>query len=94
MKKCPSCGHENNAADLRCPECGSYYSKIIELIEQEVADEEKNTWRGRYERIVSSGNIKQALLLEWAKLRAGLTKQAWFVLLVIFVFVFALIVTI
>lgn len=79
---------------MRCPECGSFYSKIIEMIDEVAADEEQNTLRGRYQRILHSGNIKQAALFEWKQIKAGLSKQAWFALFVIFVFVFALILTV
>jgi len=94
MKHCPSCGHERNNNDMRCPECGRFYSRVIELIDEAAADEEKNTLRGRCQRILDSGNIKQALLLEWRQIRAGLSRQALFALFVIFAFVFALIITV
>lgn len=94
MKQCPSCGHERNNTDIRCPECGRFYSRIIELIDQEAENEEKSTLRGRCKRILNSGNIKQELRVEWETIKAGLTKKAWFALFVIFVFVFALIITV
>jgi len=91
MKKCPSCGYENPVDDMRCPKCGSYYSKIIELIDKEAAEEEKNTWRGRYRRVVASGNIKQAIASEFAQVVSTLPMKTKFTLFVIFVFVFALV---
>lgn len=30
MTKCLSCGHIRSDAELNCPECGSFYSKITE----------------------------------------------------------------
>lgn len=91
MKKCPSCGYENPANDMRCPKCGSYYSKIIELIDKEAAEEEKNTWRERYRRMVASGNIKQAIASELTQMISILPMKTKFTLFVIFVFVFALV---
>lgn len=94
MKQCPACGHERNNTDIRCPECGSFYSKVLELIEEEALDEEKSTLRGRCKRILNSGNIKKAVRAELDSIIAGLSKQALFTLFVIFAFVFALIITV
>jgi threonine synthase len=30
MTKCLSCGHIHGDLELNCPECGSFYSKIID----------------------------------------------------------------
>lgn len=94
MKQCPACGHERNNTDIRCPECGRFYSKVLELIEEEALNEEKSTFRGRCKRILNSGNINQAMRAELASIIAGLSKKALFALFVIFVFVFALIITV
>ena len=91
MKKCPSCHYQVDTVDLRCSECGAYYSKIIELIEQEVADEEKYTLRARYRRILAAKTIKQGLLSEFSLLNSELSQQAKWVLLVIFIFIFAMV---
>ena len=94
MNKCPSCGYENNKNEMRCPECGSFYSKVIEIIAQEEADEELQTFRGQCKRILNSGNIKQELRAELERMKTGLTVKAKFSLFVIFVFIFALIVSV
>ncbi|MGZ8152592.1 MAG: hypothetical protein ACXW0Q_07340 [Methylovulum sp.] len=94
MQKCPSCGYENNKTEMRCPECGSFYSKVIEIIAQEEADEELQTFRGQCKRILNSGNIKQELSTEMQKIKAGLSLKAKFSLFVIFVFVFALVISV
>jgi len=94
MNRCPSCGHENNKAEMRCPECGSFYSKVIEIIDREAADEELHTFRGQCKRILDSGNIRQELLAEWARIKGGLSTKAKFALFVIFAFVFALVVSV
>jgi len=79
---------------MRCPECGSFYSKVIELIEQEAVAEENSTLKGRCKRILNSGNIKQAFLAEVKQAFAVLTWQAKFSLFVVFAFVFALVVVV
>ncbi|MGZ5585228.1 MAG: hypothetical protein ACXWE4_00995 [Methylobacter sp.] len=90
MNKCSVCGHERNDRDMKCPECSSFYSKIAEII----AEQEMQTFRGRCKRILNSGDIKRELLDELRLIRAGLTKKAMFTLFVIFVFVFALVVSV
>jgi len=47
MNKCSVCGHERNDRDMKCPECGSFYSKIAEIIAEQEAREEMQTFRGR-----------------------------------------------
>ncbi len=91
MNKCSVCGHQRNDHDMKCPECGGYYSKIIELIAEQEEQEEMETFRGRCKRILNSGDIKHELLDELARAKAGLSKKGKFALFVIFVFVFALI---
>jgi uncharacterized membrane protein YvbJ len=94
MKKCPACGHENPLPETKCPKCGSYYSKIIELIDQEAAAEEEQSFRGQCRRILQSGNVKLALKVEVKRWWAGLGVHAKFTLFVIFAFVFALVVSV
>lgn len=94
MKKCSVCGHESNDGDMKCPKCGSFYSKIIEMIAEQEALEEMQTFRGQCKRILNSGNIKQALLDELQRIKSQLTPKGKFALFVIFVFVFALIVSV
>jgi len=94
MNKCSECGHERNDRDLKCPECGSYYSKIAEIIAEQEAQEEMQTLRGRCKRILKSDDIKHELRAELQLVRAGLTKRGMFALFVIFAFVFALVVSV
>jgi uncharacterized membrane protein YvbJ len=94
MNKCSVCGHQRNERDIKCPECGSYYSKIAEIIAEQEAAEEMQTFRGRCKRILKSDDVKHELLAELKQIRAGLTKKGMFALLVIFVFVFALVVSV
>lgn len=94
MNKCSVCGHERNDRDMKCPECGSYYSKIAEIIAEQEAQEEMQTFRGRCKRILNSDDVKHELLAELRVIRAGLTNRGMFALFVIFVFVFALVVSV
>lgn len=94
MKKCPSCGHESDRSDMKCPACGAYYSKVIELIAQEEENEEKNSFSGRCRRILQAENARHALSNELKSGYANLTRKAKFTLFVIFVFIFALIVSV
>lgn len=94
MNKCSICGDKRNDIDIKCPGCGHFYSKIIELIAEQEAQEEMQTFRGFCKRILNSGNVKQALLAEVRQIKAGLSKKAMFALFVIFVFVFALVVSV
>ena len=79
---------------MKCPECGSYYSKIAEIIAEREAQEEMQTFRGRCKRILNSGDIKHELLAELKLIRSGLTNRGMFALFVIFAFVFALVVSV
>jgi len=79
---------------MKCPECGSYYSKIAEIIAEQEAQEEMQTFRGRCKRILNSGDIKHELLAELKLIRSGLTNRGMFALFVIFAFVFALVVSV
>jgi uncharacterized membrane protein YvbJ len=94
MKSCPVCGRERVVGDMKCPECGSFYSKIDQIISEHEAQEEMQTFRGRCKRIFESDNVKLELLKELKLLRAESTRGAMFVFFVIFVFVFALIVSV
>jgi threonine synthase len=94
MRQCQSCGFETEIVAMRCPECGGFYSKIIELIEQEVADEESRSFKGRYQRVLKAVDKRHALKLELETFNSGLTLKAKFTLWLIFAFVFALVVTV
>jgi len=94
MNKCSVCGHDRNDRDLKCPECGSFYSKIAEIIAEQDAQEEMQSFRGRCKRILSSNDVKHELRAELKLIWEGLSKKGVFALFVIFVFVFALIVTV
>jgi len=94
MNNCPSCGHERSKTEVRCPECGVFYPTIAELLAEEEAYEAAHSWRGRWQKIYTAPDRKQALLAEIKQFWAGLSIKGKFSLFVIFVFVFALIVTV
>jgi predicted ATP-dependent serine protease len=94
VDKCSVCGYKRHDLDIKCPECGHFYSKIIELIAEQEAQEEMQTLRGHCKKILNSKNAKQALLAELKLAQAGLTNKGKFALFVIFVFVFALVVSV
>ncbi|MSP28125.1 MAG: hypothetical protein EXR80_06825 [Methylococcales bacterium] len=94
MNNCPSCGYERNKTDLRCPECGVFYPTIAELIAEEEAYEAAHSLRGRWQKIFESADKKHALLTELKHIVADLSTKVRFTLFVIFVFVFALIITV
>jgi uncharacterized membrane protein YvbJ len=94
MNKCPSCGHERKDSDMKCPECGSFYTKIAKLIAEEEANEEKHSFRGRCKRILNADDVKHELLVELDQVKAGLTKKGMFTIFVIIAFVFALVISV
>jgi uncharacterized membrane protein YvbJ len=94
MNECPSCGRQRHDSELKCPECGSYYSKLAAIIAEEEADEENRTFRGRCKRIMESGDIKNELLTELKLIKAGLSKKSLFTIYVIIAFVFALVISV
>jgi uncharacterized membrane protein YvbJ len=94
MNKCSVCGHEGNQGEIKCTECGHFYSKIAEIIAEQEALEELQTFKGQCKRILRADDVKQALLTELKLIWMGLSTKGKFALFVIFVFVFALIVTV
>lgn len=94
MKKCSVCGYQCADGAVKCPVCGSFYSKIAEIIAEQEAQEEMQTFKGRCKRVLASDDVKRALRSELKLMWAGLTKKGVFALFVIFVFVFALVVSV
>jgi hypothetical protein len=94
MNNCRVCGHERRISELRCPECGAFYPTIAELIAEEEAYEAEHSFRGHCQKILNAPDRKRALLAELKHFAAGLSTRAWFTLFVIFVFVFALVITV
>jgi uncharacterized membrane protein YvbJ len=90
MNKCPSCGYARNKDAIKCVKCGQFFSKVMEIISAEEADEELHTFGGQCKRILQSGNIKGELLAEWQKFKASLSRKGLFTLYVVIAFVFLL----
>ena len=90
MVKCPNCGYQLENKAMQCPECGSFYSKIAELIAAEEADEELHSFKGQCKRIMAAENVKQALLDEVKQFKAGLSLKAKFTMYLIIAFVVAM----
>ena len=94
MNKCQSCGCPREEVDRECPECGNFHLTIAALIAEEEANEEQSSFSGQCKRILTSGNVKQALLVEIELFRAGLTKKGLFTIFLIMAFVFALLMSV
>ncbi len=94
MSKCLVCGQESHSVDMECPTCGSFSSKLARIIAEQEAREELQTFKGQCKRILASDDVKQALIDELKLKWSELSKKGVFALFVIFVFVFALIVTV
>ncbi len=90
MNKCTACGYKRESFDIRCPECGSFYPTIAELIAEEEANEERHSFRGYCKRILAADDKKQELLNDFNQIKAGLSKKALFTIFVMIAFVFAL----
>jgi hypothetical protein len=80
MKTCPSCECERVADQTRCPECGAYYSKIVQLIAEEEAYEAEHSFSGRWKKMWNAPNRKQAVLAELKLFWQGLSPSPFKVL--------------
>ena len=95
MSNCPHCGHERpNQTESKCPNCGRFYSKIFELIAEEEAYEFEHSWQGRWQRFRDTESKKQAIINELKLITADWSVITWFSVFVVFVFIFALVVTV
>lgn len=90
MEKCPACGNVRIQGAVKCQHCGRFYSKVIEIIAAEEAEEELLTFRGQCKRILQSGNIKGELRAEYQRFKEGLSRKGLFTLYVILAFIFLL----
>ncbi len=90
MNKCPSCGWVRTEGAVKCAQCGRFFSKVMEIISAEEAEEELLTFRGQCKRILQSGDIKGELLAEYKRFKEGLSRKGLFTLYVIVAFIFLL----
>jgi hypothetical protein len=94
MNKCPQCGQQRRAEEYRCLACGCFYSQLDEILAAEAATTERNSFKGRLKSILEANNRKQALITELQTLKENTPPRTLFTLVVIFVFIFALIVSV
>jgi uncharacterized membrane protein YvbJ len=94
MNKCPQCGQQRKADEYRCLVCGCFYSQLDELLAAEEAENERKSVKGRLKAIQNADNPKQAFIHELITLKEHLPRKAAFTLVVVFVFIFALIVSV
>lgn len=94
MNKCPQCGQQRKADEYRCLFCGCFYSQLDEILAAEEAATERKSFKGRLKAIKKADNAKQALMEELHDIRRSTPNKTLFTLFVIFVFIFALIVSV
>lgn len=94
MNKCPQCGQQRKADEYRCLSCGCFYSQLDEILAAEEAEKEKTSFKGRLNAIRKANNPKQALSDELRRIRQNTPTKTLFTLVVIFVFIFALMVSV
>jgi uncharacterized membrane protein YvbJ len=94
MNKCPQCGQQRKADEYKCPNCGCFYSQLDEILAGEDAEKEKKSFKGRLKAVIRADNPKQALFNELQNVKENTPGKTMFTLVVIFVFVFALIVSV
>lgn len=94
MNNCQSCGFQGKDSEKKCPQCGSFFLTIAELIAEEEAYEEKNSFLGQCKRILFSDNIKDELLAKLGQFNAELTKKGMFTIFLMIAFIFALLLSV
>jgi uncharacterized membrane protein YvbJ len=94
MNKCPQCGQPRQAEEYRCLKCGCFYSQLDEILAAEQAEQEKHSFKGRLKAIRQAENPQQALLAELRSIKQNTPTQTFVVFAVIFMFIFALIVSV
>jgi uncharacterized membrane protein YvbJ len=94
MNNCQFCGCQRKPADKKCPECGSFYPTISQLLAEEEAYEEKSTFLWHCKQVIKSGNSKQALIQHLQQFKSELTLKGIIAIFVIIAFVFALLLSV
>lgn len=94
MNKCPQCGQQRKADEYRCPTCGCFYSQLDEILAAEEAEKKRKSFIGRLKAIRNAHNHKQALIDELGRVIQSTPNQTLFTFVIIFVFIFALIVSV
>ena len=94
MNKCPQCGQQRKAEEYRCLSCGCFYSQLDEILATEEDEQKRKSLSGRLKNIIHTDNSKQALVDELHDIWQNTPRQTLFTLIVVFVFIFALIVSV
>ncbi len=94
MNQCPECGQQRKADEYRCLACGCFYSQLDEILAEEARAAERISFKGRMKVVRESADPWQTFKQEWADVRQRMPRGAGLALSVIFMFVFALIVSV
>ena len=90
MNTCSQCSQPQEDLKSRCQHCGSLNQKIDDILAKEAAEAEKKSFKGKLKTILNADNKTKALFIQLHTAKQSLTKQAWFTLFVIFMFIFAM----
>lgn len=94
MNKCPQCGQRRQADEYRCLACGCFFSQLDEILAAEEEEKQRKSFKGRLKAIKNSEDSWQALSNEFRSVRENTPRRTFLVMLVIFAFVFALMVSV
>lgn len=94
MTQCPQCNHQRKGEEYKCPECNCFYSPLDEVLATEAAEIEKRSFKGRLKAIKSANNSIEAFKQEYQRLEETTPYSTFLALGVIFVFIFALIISV
>lgn len=94
MNICPECGRRREGDEYKCPECDCYYSQLDEILAAEEAELERRSLKGRLRAVREADNSIEAFRNECRRLKENTPLRTKFTLLVIFIFVFALVVSV
>ncbi len=92
--KCSNCGFVREILESRCPECGSLNSKLDDMLAREEAEREHKSLKGKVKIIWQAPDRKAELLHQLSLYKQTLPDNAMVVLVVIFVFIFALVISV
>lgn len=94
MNKCPECGHQRAGDEYKCPKCDCFYSQLDEILATEAAETERRSIKGRLKAIKEADNSFVAFKEAFKRLKETTPKRTILTLAVIFIFIFALIVSV
>ena len=94
MNNCPECGHQREGDEYKCPKCDCFYSQLDEILATEEEEKESRSLKGRLKSIQKSDDSINAFKQEFNKLKDATTEKALLTLALIFMFVFALVLSV